>query len=301
MLIVACLLAAIARSPAVPAASTHTIVAAGDIACDTAPGAFDIDKLFNGCKMADTAALVNDVHPEAVLTLGDEQYPNGKLDQFLRSYQNSWGRFKAITHPAPGNHEYHDRDGAGYFAYFGNAAGEAGKGWYSYDIGTWHLVALNSNCESIGGCERGSPQEQWLRHDLAMHRAACVLAYWHQPRFSSGGHHSDATFTPFWEDLYAAHADLVLGGHDHDYERFAPQSPRGAGDPNGIVQFVAGTGGKNHWILHWRVEPNSVARVGGTFGILALELASDSYSWRFISLPNAVVDDRGSAQCHPKE
>ena len=160
----------------------------------------------------------------AVLLLGDIQYEDGAYSKFLASYDPSWGRVKSITKPAPGNHEYQSGSAADYYRYFGAAAGDPAKGYYSYDLGGWHLVALNSNCSFVGGCGAGSPQEQWLRADLAAHPASCTLAYWHHPRFSSGAHGSDATYTAFWQALYDANAEVVLVGHDHDYERFAPQT-----------------------------------------------------------------------------
>jgi Calcineurin-like phosphoesterase len=212
------------------------------------------------CHMRATARLVLDLDPAVVLTLGDNQYENGTLAKFRRSYEQSWGRLRSRTRPAPGNHDYRTAGAAGYFDYFGAAAGPRSTGFYSFDVGAWHLIALNSECAHIGGCGKGSLQERWLRADLAAHPAGCTLAYWHKPRFSSGWHGSDATYTDFWRALYEAGADVVLVGHDHDYERFAPQTPDARPDPaRGIRQFVVGTGGKTHDGFR-TVEPNSQVR-----------------------------------------
>ena len=173
------------------------------------------------CRQLATSNTLVRGHYASVLALGDTQYEDGAYEKFVASYDPSWGRVKSITKPAPGNHEYESPGATGYYRYFGRAAGDPRKGYYSFDVGRWHLIALNSNCSAVGGCGAGSPQEQWLRRDLAAHPAACTLAYWHHPRFSSGLHGSDSTYTAFWQALYDAGADVVLSGHDHDYERFA--------------------------------------------------------------------------------
>ncbi len=185
-----------------------------------------------------------------VAVLGDTAYENGTPDEFARCYEPTWGRHKARTRPAVGNHEYGTPGAAGYFAYFGAAAGEAGKGWYSYDLGAWHVVALNSNC-SLVGCQAGSEQEQWLRADLAANGARCTVAYMHHPRFSSGNvHGGSSAVDPLWRALEADGAELVLAGHDHDYERFAPQTASGALDvERGVRQFVVGTGGRPLYVV----------------------------------------------------
>ena len=198
------------------------IAAAGDIACD--PGSeFFAEGRGTGstCRQLATSNTLVRGHYASVLTLGDTQYEDGAYEKFVASYDPSWGRVKSITKPAPGNHEYESSGATGYYGYFGRAAGDPRKGYYSFDVGRWHLIALNSNCSAVGGCGAGSPQEQWLRRDLAAHPAACTLAYWHHPRFSSGLHGSDSTYRAFWRALYDAGADVVLSGHDHDYERFA--------------------------------------------------------------------------------
>jgi hypothetical protein len=282
------------------AGADPVIAAAGDIACDSLPSAKPEadDAGGNVCHMGATAKLIAALHPAAVLTLGDEQYADGTLAQFENGYDKTWGAFRTITRPAPGNHEYHTPGAAGYYGYFGASAGDPAKGYYSFDLGGWHLIALNANCKQIGGCGADSPEVQWLAKDLAAHHAACTLAYWHQPRFSSGPHHSDATYDAFWRALYATHADLVLNGHDHDYERFAPQTPEAKPDPSlGITEIVAGTGGRSHYKIG-SIEPNSAVSNGVTYGVLALTLHPHAFDWRFIPEPGSTFSDAGSHACH---
>ena len=233
-----------------------------------------------------------------MLALGDLQYEDGAFSKFGASYDPSWGRVKAITHPAVGNHEYGTSGAAGYFQYFGAAAGDPTTGYYSFDVGAWHLVALNSNCAQVGGCGAGSAQEQWLRADLSAHSAgSCTLAFWHHPRFSSGEHGSDATYTAFWQALYDANADVVLVGHDHDYERFAPQTASGALDTaQGIREFVVGTGGKEQRSFA-TIRANSEARSVTSAGVLELTLDAAGYGWRFIPAVGTFTD-AGTAACH---
>jgi acid phosphatase type 7 len=283
------------------AAAATLIIAAGDIACDRAKRGIDIERVFGGCHEADTFALARARPYRAFLALGDEQYNDGTFAQFEGGYDKTWGALKAITHPSPGNHEYYTRGASGYFQYFGRAAGDPRNGYYSFDIDSWHLIALNGNCWAVGGCGSGSPQERWLAGDLAAHKgASCTLAYWHQPRFSSGAHHSDKAYQAFWNDLYAAGADLVLNGHDHDYERFAPQTPTGASDlKNGIREIVAGTGGRSHSIF-FATEPNSEVRNANAFGVLELALYPNGYDWRFVPIAGTTFADLGSAACHKK-
>jgi hypothetical protein len=257
------------------AAPTKTLIAAGDIASCTSSG----DE--------QTAALLART-PGTVATLGDNVYETGTAQEFADCYDPSWGRFRGRTRPAVGNHEYGTEDAAGYFAYFGARAAPPG-GWYSYDLGTWHLVVLNSNCGPAGGCEPGSPQELWLRADLASHSARCTLAYWHHPRYSSGPHGDDPTVEPFWLALAAAGADVILSGHDHDYERFAPK--------RGIREFVVGTGGRSHYPIVRRTT-GSVVRNSTAYGVLRLTLRPGSYSWRFLPVRGASFTDKGSARCH---
>jgi acid phosphatase type 7 len=199
-------------------------------------------------------------------------------------------------HPAIGNHEYETPGAAGYFATFGARAGRPGEGWYSYELGSWHVVALNANCDVVG-CGAGSPQQRWLRADLATHASRCTLAYWHQPRFSSGLHGSDDALIPLWRTLQRGGADVALSGHDHDYERFAPQAADGRLDPaHGIVQFVVGTGGASHYpVLLARRNSRTHATV---FGVLRLTLGRGAYRWRFVAEPGVGYRDAGAARCH---
>jgi len=285
---------------AVAATSDPVVAAAGDIACDPRAKTSAADSDETGaqqCHQAATAALVAAMHPAAVLTLGDEQYPDAALDSFMAGYDKTWGAFKAITHPAVGNHEYHTPGAAGYLAYFGSAANPSGKTYYSFNLGSWHLIALDANCKLVD-CGPDSPEAQWLKADLAAQHASCVLAYWHQPRFSSGPHHSDSAYDAFWRALYAAHADLVLAGHDHDYERFAPQTPDAKADPSeGITEIVAGTGGRSHYKIG-AIEPNSVVSNGTTYGVLELTLHPHSFDWKFVPEPGSTFSDSGSQRCH---
>ncbi|MDQ6826351.1 MAG: metallophosphoesterase [Candidatus Eremiobacteraeota bacterium] len=279
------------------------IVAAGDIACgarrETASGgSIDVSAV---CHMSGTAALIAHLHPSAVLPLGDLQYGADDLRGFEEGYAKTWGRFRSISHPVIGNHEYDEPAAAGYFQYWGSTAGPAGKGWYSYDLPGWHMIALNGQCGGmgVGGCKKGSPQWQWLVADLRAHSRGCRLAYWHQPRFSTGPHGNNSDYTEFWSLLYAAHVDVVLNGHDHDYERFPPLNPQEKLDPNGIREFVVGTGGKNHSPFFYPSSA-SVTRQNTSFGVLAMTLYPHRYSWRYIAEPGATYRDWGSADCHRK-
>jgi hypothetical protein len=269
------------------------IAAAGDIACS--PGGRTSS---TACRQGSTAAMLARGGFDAILALGDDQYEAGSLRDYRRGYGPAWGRFKAVTYPVPGNHEYGTSGAAGYYAYFGARAGDPAKGYYSFDIGAWHLIALNSNCSAIGGCGASSLQVKWLHADLASHRSACTLAYWHHPRFSSGIHGDDNAYDAFWRALYAAGADLVLVGHDHDYERFAPQTPGAEADPaRGIREFVVGTGGRSVYPFLF-ARPNSQVRHSGTFGVLGLTLHPRGYDWRFEGVAGSTFSDSGSDMCH---
>lgn len=223
------------------------IAAVGDISCDPNSPKFNDGNGRNGyCQMKATAQLVSDIRDlQAFLPLGDNQYEKGTLESYKASYDPIWGKFNNIAYPVPGNHEYYTEDAQGYYQYYGERAYDPTKGYYSYDLGKWHLIALNSNCQAIGGCGQDSPQEQWLKNDLATHQNLCTLAYWHHPRFSSGSHGNYGEYDAFWQDLYQAGVELVLNSHDHLYERFAPQSPtQEPDDTRGIREIVIGTGGK---------------------------------------------------------
>jgi chitodextrinase len=287
------------------------IAAAGDIACDPA------NTGFNGgagvptrCRQRYTSDQLVGGNFAAVLDLGDNQYECGSLTAYNQSYDPSWGRVKSITRPAPGNHEYltsasnstgcnsSNAGAAGYFNYFGAAAGTPGQGWYSYDIGTWHILSLNSQCSAVGGCGTSSPQYAWLQADLAAHSNYCTLAYWHVPLFSSGGR-AAANSRSWWQLLYNANADVVLTGHDHIYERFAPQDANANLNlARGIREFIVGTGGGNHTSIV-SVAANSEVRDSTTFGILELTLHPTSYEWVFVpAAGSGTFTDSGSAACH---
>ena len=286
--------AAILWPAAAADAKAPIIAAAGDIAC--APGGM---ATATTCRQAKTAALfLGNPAITAVLPLGDEQYENGALADFQAVYDTTWGRALGKTHPVPGNHEYASgANGAGYFAYFGSRAGQPGKGWYSFNIGKWHLIALNANCSHIHGCGPSSPQMTWLRNDLNAHHPACTLAFWHQARFSSGPEGNLADYDAFWKVLYSHHVDVVLSAHNHVYERYALQTPAQARDPqDGIREFVVGTGGKS---LDPFTGPftNGQFRQNTQFGVLKLTLHGQRYDWRFVSTTNGILDS-GQTDCH---
>ena len=274
------------------AAGDPVLAAAGDIAC--APGSA---VSANKCAQKATSDLLVTMQPNAVAALGDNQYDSGTLAQFNGAFDPTWGRVKTLIRPAIGNHEIKaDAKASGYYTYFGAAAGAQGKGYYSYDLGTWHVVVLNGNCGS-SGCAAGSAQEQWLKADLAAHPNYCTLAYWHQPRFSSGNHGSSSLYDPFWRDLYAAGVEVVLNGHDHDYERFFPQTPTAArDDAKGIQEFVVGTGGA-HFEPMSSVQPNSALR-NQTYGVLKLTLHAGSWDWQFVPVAGKTFTDKGTGYCH---
>lgn len=261
-----------------------TILAAGDIAACSSTG----DEA--------TAALLAGLEG-TVVTLGDNVYDSGTPQQFAECYEPSWGQYKSRTRPAVGNHEYQTSGAAGYFGYFDVAAGEAQRGYYSFELGEWHIVALNSNCTRVGGCGEGSPQERWLRQDLADHPAACTLAYWHHPRFSFGKYGNDSRTRALWQALEEHGAEIVLTGHDHNYQRYAPQDADGARTPDGIRQFVVGTGGKSHYALG-SPPANVEAFNGDTFGVLQLTLHPTGYDWTFLPVAGKSFTDTGSDACH---
>ncbi len=284
------------------------IAAAGDIACDPTNTHFLGGNGDSGtCRAKATSDLMVNGGYSAVLSLGDNQYYCGGYSAFVQSYDLSWGRLKSVSHPVVGNHEYLTSGGtgcdasntaaAGYFQYFGSAAGDPGHGFYSYDIGTWHLIALNSNCGDAGGCSSGTPQYTWLAADLAAHQNACTLAYWHIPLFSSGGR-AAANMRSLWTLLYDNNADVVLSGHDHIYERFAPQTSAGSLDnARGLRSFIVGTGGANHTSIA-TIAANSVVRDASTYGILRLTLHPTSYDWSFVPELGKTFTDTGTTQCH---
>ena len=278
-----------------------TVAAAGDIACD--PG----DPSFNGglgtatnCRMKDVADLMlNMPDLSAVLMLGDSQYHDATIEKFMASYHPTWGRLKDITYPILGDHEYyyHLEDAAGYFAYFGERAGDPTKGYYSYELGEWLVIALNTNCAKVGGCGSTSPQGQWLRQVLANNTKECIMAYMHYPRFSSGKKGGRTAVTSFWRALYAYGADVVVSADDHIYERFAKQDPDGNATESGMRLFVVGTGGKVLYNIA-TIQPNSEVRNADTYGVLKLDLHPGSYSWEFVPIRGQTFTDAGSATCN---
>ncbi len=305
----------VAAPPANPASASQlaqapdpVIATAGDIACDPSNSNFNGGNgAANSCRQMYTSNLLVGANLAAVLDLGDNQYYCGGYQAFLQSYGPSWGRVKSITYPAVGNHEYLTSGGtdctpanagaAGYFAYFGAAAGQPGQGYYSYDIGTWHIIALNSNCGNAGGCGATSPQGIWLANDLKTHANFCTLAYWHIPLFSSGGRANNNSKT-FWQLLYDNNADLILSAHDHTYERFAPQTPSGSLDTSrGIREFIVGSGGANHTSFV-TIAANSEVRNASSFGVLEITLHPTSYDWQFVPEAGQTFTDSGTTACH---
>jgi hypothetical protein len=277
----------------------HAIVtAAGDISCPTNRSRLGEELGPKSCQMKQTADLITSVHPDAVLALGDNQYPSGSLADFEANYAHTWGAFRDITFPVPGNHEYGTPDAKGYYAYFGRRAGEPDKGYYSYDLGSWHVIALNSECLHIGGCSDTSPQAIWLKNDLAAHPRTCTLAYWHRPRFSSGAHGNNLDNDSLWRILVAARVDLVLNGHDHDYERFTAMNADGDADPaNGTAEIIVGTGGASHYKFHLPAA-TSVERIAGENGVARLDLSANGYSWNYLQAPQDKSLDAGQGTCH---
>lgn len=268
-----------------PPGEDPVLVGAGDIAaCDS-----DGDEA--------TAALLDGI-AGTVFTTGDNVYPDGTAGQFRDCYDPSWGRHRARTWPVAGNHDWRTADLAGYRGYFGAAAGEDGASWYARDLGTWRVIVLDSDCAAVDGCGPDSPQGRWLAEELATNRRSCTVAIFHHPRFSSGDEHGDDTVVdPFWRALYAAGADVIVNGHDHDYERFAPQDPDAREDRDtGIRQFVVGTGGAR--LRGFREpEPNSELRASVANGVLALTLRDGSYAWKFHAVDSS-FSDAGTTSCH---
>ncbi|WP_296001542.1 metallophosphoesterase [Rugamonas sp.] len=286
--------------PAGAAEAPPTVYAAGDIAdCRHSRPAYS--------GAARTAAVIEAGLARdggaVVLSLGDHSYPEGGAAEFQNCYQPTWGRFKDRTWPAPGNHEYATPGAGGYFDYFGARAGPGRRGYYSVDLGAWHIVSLNSDLHGAAD----AAQLLWLKDDLARHRRRCTLAYWHAPLYSSGGHAASTHMRAAWQTLYAAGADVVLSGHDHDYERFAPQDADGRLDAaHGLRQFVAGTGGAFLTPMRF-ARPNSEARDNSHHGVLRLVLKDEGYTWDFLAADDggAVPDtpppefhDSGAAGCH---
>jgi hypothetical protein len=295
-----------------PSGGDPVIAAAGDIACDPGSNRFATGLgTATGCQMLETSDELLKMDLSALLPLGDEQYEDGTFGKFMASFDPTWGRLKAQMRPVVGNHEYRTPGAAGYFDYFDGVgaaegpAGARGRGYYSYDLGAWHIVALNSECSDPPAgnpykqdCAAGSPQERWLRADLAAHPNRCTLAYWHHPLLSSGVESGNGAVAPLFQDLYDGGADVVLTGHDHGYERFAPMDAAANRDgARGVREFVVGTGGKNHQATR-SIQPNSEVRNSDTFGVLQLTLRPNGYLWSFVPEAGATFTDSGANACH---
>ena len=278
---------------------TRTLVAAGDLVCSPATRSYDGNNP-NKCQHRRTDDLL--AGADAVALLGDLQYPDGRLEHFNQAYHPTWGQHVAKSFPAPGNHEYNTPRAQGYFDYWashGRPTGGVGNGYHGFDLGSWHVIALNSSrsCSEVP-CAEGSPQNNWLESDLAATTESCILAYWHHPRFNSGtGHGETAATGAFWDDLYAARADIVLNGHEHNYQRYTKQSPDGKPASNGIRQFIVGSGGRGLTALGQR-DPHFEVGNDKDFGVLMLTLAPNSYSWQFVGVGGRVLDSGGPVACN---
>jgi len=296
---VACAVSAcgwLANNPAAPGTTAQAVAPSPQIIIPAAVeppatlvGAGDIG-LCNGPSEA-TAHLLDGI-AGTIFTVGDNAYPNGTAENFARCYDATWGRHRARTNPAPGNHEYETNGAAAYFAYFGASAGPAGLGYYSYDVGAWHVLSLNSNVPA----GPASAQYEWVRNDLASRSRACTMAYWHHPVFSSGPNGNVNTMRDLWRLLDQAEVDVVVSAHDHVYERFAPQDADGRFDPRGMREFVAGTGGGALYQQR-TVQPNSEVRDNHTWGVLKFTLRSSGYDWEFVPIDVQSFRDAGSAEC----
>jgi hypothetical protein len=292
--------AASAPEPATSGSTPESVViaAAGDVACGLESGQAS-------CRQLETSEVLLKIDPAVVLALGDLQYERGAYADFLQSFDPSWGRLKERIRPVVGNHEYSTRGASGYFDYFdgvGALAGQAGdrdKGYYSYALGRWHLFAVNSNCARVGGCGPGSRQEQWLRAELAAHPTACSLMYMHHPFWSSDAREfSLGELRPLLQAFYDLGGDVVLAGHSHFYERYAPSAPDQSVDPaRGFRQFIVGTGGRNVYGFG-PIQRNSEVRNGSTFGVLRLTLNPTSYDWEFVPIAGQSFTDSGTQPCH---
>lgn len=300
---------ALRDTPAAGTTEPVRIAAVGDIACKNPPG-----NNVHVCRYDDVSNLIAAGRYQAFLALGDEQYEAGAYDDFVSNYDAYFGRLLPITYPVPGNHEYGTTDAAGYFRYFGNLA-YGPNGWYSFDLGSWHVIALNSAvCSPYTGqpCDAGTPEYDWLKADLAAHpnsQYPCTLAYWHHPVWDAENYQNNHWVDsydydrarPFWNLLVHAHADVVLTGHNHNYQRYAPMNAKGAFDATGVREFIVGTGGRNidNLASTSKRPPTFQAGQGTSFGILAMTLGQGSYTWRFLTAAGQpAFRDAGSASCH---
>jgi acid phosphatase type 7 len=273
-----------------------TAVVAGDIACRPPYETYE-----DHCEHAEVAALIDSINPDVVVMPGDIQYDGGKMSEFRRSFDLSWGQLEMPLRPTPGNHEYRVQGARDYFDYFEmQSGGWRPPSWYAYTLGYWRFIALNSNCEEKRvDCGPQSEQEQWLRANLAAEPFRCTLAYWHHPRYSSGFHGSDPRFASVWRTLDQAGAELVLTGHDHHYERFEPQDENGQRTDTGLREFIVGTGGSAMSVIREPHVPHSVYSQNREFGVLRLRLYGDVYTWRFIGL-NGRTFDQGVGGCYER-
>jgi hypothetical protein len=266
-------------SPAATASMTPAstvLLAVGDIA--TCDGSSDE-------RVGELAASL----PGTIALLGDNAYPRGSMHDYESCFDPGWGALRDRLRPVPGNHEYETRGAAGYFSYFGDGVGDPAEGWYSYDLGAWHLIALNSECDAIGGCGAGSEELAWLVADLSANPAMCTLAYWHHPRYSSGRHGTNDMTDALWQALAVAGADVVLAGHDHDYERLSPIDE--------IRSFVVGTGGRSLYVWPGSPLPQTEVRSNDTYGLLELTLRATDYAWRFVPAAGGSFTDSGDGAC----
>ena len=283
--LLACTATALTAGPSVGQTEPVTLVGVGDIAScsqnnDTA-----------------TAKLLLRL-PGTVFTLGDNVQGKGAWSELKNCYHPTWGKYKIRTQPSVGNHEYATAGAQPYFNYFGARAGAYGKGYYSYDRGSWHVVVLNSNCEKVGGCGRRSPQGRWLRNDLANDPSRCTLAYFHHPLYASGTGSDTSEVRPFWTMLHHRGAEVILSGHAHRYERFRPITPGGVPSEKGIRQFIVGTGGEPGGKQYGPNDPNMQVKNRNTPGVMKLTLRAGSYSWKFIPIAGKTFTDSGRDQCH---
>ncbi|MBJ7457995.1 MAG: metallophosphoesterase [Thermoleophilaceae bacterium] len=281
----------VAANPSADSSAAPVIAAVGDIACQSSAPITTTT-----CRHAAVARAIEKSDPDSVWLLGDIQYPNGALDDFRSSFGKSFASLKSLWRPAPGNHEYYTPGAAGYYDFFGSAAGPAGRGYYSFNLRNWHVVSLNSNCDVID-CSENSPQLKWLRSDLKKNRNRCTAAFWHHPLYSSGlVHGDDPRSRPLWQVMQKNRAEFVLTGHDHDFEAFGRQDAFGRRDAKrGLMQFVVGTGGKSAYGLG-QVSSNSRVRITDSFGFLSMQLNRNSFDWRYVQV-DGKVRARGSGRC----
>jgi hypothetical protein len=273
--------------------STGTVIVAGagDIACGAGSGSAS-------CQQSATSDLLLSINPNKVIILGDNQYEDGALSDFQNFFNPSWGRLKNKISPAVGNHEYLTSGASGYFSYFGAAAGDPAKGYYSYNLGAWHLVVLNTECSRAGGCAVGNPQYTWLKNDLSAH-PECTLVYTHHPRWTSDTRaFDDAEMQDMVQLMYDKGVELLVVGHSHFYERFRRNDPNQNADPNyGLRQIIVGTGGRNTYGFG-TIEPGSEVRDGATFGVIKFTLRPSDYTWNFVPIAGQTFTDTGTETCH---